>query len=70
MTKGGSCIVGPLGEFLAGPLWNEAGILTALVDKADMVRAKMDFDAMGHYSRPDVFGLRWDRRSKGQVEDL
>ena len=29
----------------------------AELDRAELVRAKFDFDVVGHYSRPDVFRL-------------
>ena len=45
-------IVGPLGDVLAGPLYDAAGILSAEVDLNDIPRAKFDFDPVGHYSRP------------------
>jgi nitrilase len=55
LCKGGSVIVSPLGEVLAGPLWGEEGILYARLDLQDIVRARLDFDPAGHYARPDVF---------------
>ncbi len=57
LIRGGSCIVGPLGELLAGPVYGEECVLTAELDRADLARAKFDFDVVGHYSRPDVFRL-------------
>jgi nitrilase len=57
VIRGGSCIVGPLGDLLAGPKYGEECVLTADLDRADLVRAKFDFDVVGHYSRPDVFRL-------------
>jgi len=57
LMRGGSAIVGPLGTVLAGPLYNEDGILTAEIDLADIARAKYDFDVVGHYARPDIFRL-------------
>ena len=58
MCRGGSVIVSPLGEVLAGPLYDQEGILTAELDLAEVARAKFDFDVVGHYARPDVFQLR------------
>ena len=57
MIRGGSCIIGPLGQVLAGPVYGEECILTADLDRADLARAKFDFDVVGHYARPDVFRL-------------
>ena len=57
MCRGGSVIVSPLGEVLAGPLFDEEGILYAELDMAEIVRGKFDFDVVGHYARPDVFKL-------------
>jgi nitrilase len=57
LIRGGSCIVGPLGQLLAGPVYGEECVLTADLDRADLARAKFDFDVVGHYARPDVFRL-------------
>jgi nitrilase len=57
LIRGGSCIIGPLGQILAGPKFGEECILTADLDMADLPRAKFDFDVVGHYARPDVFRL-------------
>lgn len=57
LIRGGSCIVGPLGNVLAGPTFDEDVILSAELDPADVVRGKYDFDVVGHYARPDVFQL-------------
>jgi len=60
LCPGGSAIYGPLGELLAGPLWNEEGIVTADLDMGAVARSKFDFDATGHYGRPDIFKLTVD----------
>ena len=57
VSRGGSCIVDPLGEVLAGPDFEREIILTADIDIAACVRGKFDFDVVGHYARPDVFQL-------------
>jgi nitrilase len=62
VTPGGSCIVNPLGELIAGPLYDEEAILTADIDVHDIVRGKMDLDVVGHYARPDVFHLTVNER--------
>ncbi|WP_200769670.1 carbon-nitrogen hydrolase family protein [Halarsenatibacter silvermanii] len=58
MCRGGSAIIDPLGKYLAGPLYNEEGILMAELDLDLIPKSRMDFDVNGHYSRPDVFELR------------
>jgi len=57
ICRGGSVIVSPLGETLAGPLWDEEGILVADLDLAEITRSKLDFDVVGHYARSDIFQL-------------
>ena len=53
MIAGGSVIIGPLGNVLAGPLLDGEGVLTSDIDLADVVRGKFDFDVVGHYDRKD-----------------
>jgi nitrilase len=67
MMRGGSCIISPLGQVLAGPLFNEEGILYADLDLADVARSRLDFDAVGHYARPDVFNLTVNERQQSPV---
>jgi nitrilase len=57
LCRGGSAIVSPLGEYIAGPLFDQEGILVADLDLAEIARAKFDFDVVGHYARPDLFQL-------------
>lgn len=57
MCRGGSVIVSPLGKVLAGPLFDQEGILYAELDMAEIAQSKFDFDVTGHYARPDVFQL-------------
>lgn len=58
MCRGGSTIISPHGEVLAGPLYDREGILYAELDLGETVRGKFDFDVAGHYARPDVFDLK------------
>ena len=68
ISRGGSCIVNPLGQFLAGPDFDGENILTAELDMDDIVRGKYDFDVTGHYARPDIFKLLVNEASTKAVE--
>jgi len=57
LIRGGSCIVSPFGELLAGPTYGAERILTAEIDPAEIIKGKFDLDVVGHYARPDVFRL-------------
>lgn len=61
MCRGGSVILSPLGEVLAGPLWDQEGVLYADIDVKACAHAKLDFDVCGHYARPDVFDFDWKK---------
>ena len=52
--RGGACIVSPLGEVIAGPLYEAEGIVTADCDLRQALHAKRYFDVAGHYGRADV----------------
>jgi nitrilase len=68
MCRGGSVIISPLGEVVAGPLFDQEGILYAELDLGEIGRGKLDFDVTGHYARPDVFQLVVDERPKDAVQ--
>ena len=70
LSRGGSAIVGPLGEYLAGPLFGEEGILTADLDLGQVVQGKFDFDVAGHYARSDVFRLLVNEQPMPPVETV
>jgi nitrilase len=58
LGRGGSAIVAPNGEYLAGPLWDEEGVVVADLDPNLLFAERQRFDAAGHYSRPDVLHLQ------------
>jgi nitrilase len=58
LDRGGSAILAPDGSYLAGPLWDEEGILYADLDPALLHAARQRFDPAGHYHRPDVLSLK------------
>ncbi|CAG8955517.1 hypothetical protein HYFRA_00009470 [Hymenoscyphus fraxineus] len=58
LSRGGSCIISPLGDILRGPLWDdEHGLLAVDVDFDDCLRGRLDLDVGGSYSRNDSFKL-------------
>jgi nitrilase len=67
VCRGGSCIVDPFGNFLAGPNTEGEAILVAEIDLRQIVRGKYDFDVVGHYARPDIFQLHVDERPRRAV---
>lgn len=70
ISRGGSCIVDPFGEVLAGPCFDEEAILTAEIDLAQIAQGKFDLDCVGHYARPDIFQLTVDERRKSPVSTV
>ena len=68
INSGDSTIVAPGGKIVAGPLHEETGILYADCDPAEAAAARRTLDAAGHYSRPDVFDFRVNRRQHRPVE--
>ncbi|MGG1659976.1 carbon-nitrogen hydrolase family protein [Brevibacillus sp. NRS-1366] len=64
MCSGGSAIVGPLGNYVAEPVYGREEILFADLDRSHIVKSRLDFDVNGHYSRPDVFQLWIDDKAK------
>jgi nitrilase len=57
LIRGGSCIVGPLGNVLLKPNFDGELIQVAELDLREIARGKYDFDVVGHYARPDIFRL-------------
>jgi nitrilase len=53
--RGGAAVIEPTwGEVIAGPLYDEEGIVEAACDLRRGLHAKRWFDSVGHYSREDV----------------
>ncbi|MGG4773549.1 carbon-nitrogen hydrolase family protein [Alcaligenaceae bacterium 429] len=70
LMRGGSAIIDPLGEVLAGPDFTQETILYADIRPEQVIRGKYDFDVAGHYARPDVFRLFVDTQSKEPVQEI
>lgn len=67
LIRGGSCIVGPLGDVLLEPVFGAEATRLVDLDRRLIARGKYDFDVAGHYARPDVFQLNVDVRAKSPV---
>ena len=63
--RGGSAILAPDGSYLAGPLYDEEGILYADLEPARLFEERQRFDPAGHYHRPDVFRLKVRAQPRG-----
>jgi nitrilase len=67
LIRGGSSIVDPFGNVLAGPNYAGEAILIADLDRDEIARGKYDLDVVGHYARPDIFELRVNERRTAAV---
>jgi nitrilase len=68
--RGGAAIVEPQGgEVIAGPLYDQEGIVSADCDLRAGLHAKRWFDAVGHYSRDDALAPAVLERRTGGAED-
>ena len=67
LIRGGSVIFSPMGELLAGPLYDKEGLVSAGIDLDDIIKARYDMDPVGHYSRPDIFKLTVDETERPPV---
>lgn len=70
LMRGGSLIIDPLGRVLAGPDFSGETILVAELDTDDLARGKFDFDAAGHYARPDIFQLTVQERPMAVIQTV
>jgi len=55
---GGSGIISPRGQYIAGPVYDKEEILYAEIDHEQIIRAKTVIDCNGHFSRPDIFNFK------------
>ncbi len=67
IMKGGSCIISPLGKVLASAGNKKRAIIYSEINLDDIIQGKYDFDVVGHYSRPDIFKLKVNKKSKKPV---
>jgi nitrilase len=67
LLRGGSAIIGPDTEYLAGPLFDEPGVLYAEIEPGRITEGHLFLDTQGHYARPDVFHLEVNTRAQENV---
>ena len=67
IMKGGSCIISPLGKVLASAGNKKRTIIYSEINLDEVIQGKYDFDVVGHYSRPDIFKLIVNKKSKKPV---
>lgn len=67
MSKGGSAIVGPLGQYIVEPVSGKEEIIIADLNMDLIAESRLDFDVVGHYARPDVFRLLVNEEKKEQM---
>ncbi len=67
LIRGGSVIMGPLGDILAGPVYGREAVIAADINLDDAIRGKYDLDVTGHYARPDIFKLIVDETARSPV---
>ncbi|PQJ31852.1 carbon-nitrogen hydrolase [Nonlabens arenilitoris] len=68
LANGGSCIAGPDGEWIIEPQIGKEEIITATLDFNRVLEERQNFDAVGHYSRPDVTQLHINRERQSTVK--
>ena len=69
VNPGGSAIIDPRGNIIAGPVNEREEILYADADLDAARGAKWDLDTAGHYARPDIFELTIDREPRVMMRD-
>ena len=67
LANGGSCIASPDGEWLIEPVLHKEGLIIETLDFNRVLEERQNFDAVGHYSRPDVTRLHVNRDRQSTV---
>ena len=67
LMRGGSAIIAPNGDILAGPAPAEPLFITAEIAPQKAIDGRLTLDVTGHYARPDLFQLQVDTTEKTNV---
>jgi len=68
INGGGSVVIAPNGQMVAGPMTKESGVLYYDIDLNQAASAKRAFDVAGHYSRPDIFNLQVNNKPQSSIQ--
>lgn len=68
LADGGSCIAGPDGKWILEPVPETEGLFIETLDFNRVLEERQNFDAVGHYSRPDVLQLQVNRERQSSVK--
>ena len=67
LANGGSCIAGPDGDWVVGPVVDEEKLIVTTIDHQRVRAERQNFDPTGHYSRPDVTQLTVNRKRQSTL---
>lgn len=70
MGNGGSCLAGPDGEWIVPPVTGKETLIVRTIAHTRVREERQNFDAAGHYGRPDVTHLTVDRRRQATVQTV
>ena len=59
VCRGGSCVIDPFGHEASEIVWDKEAIIYADLNLQNVPASRMEFDACGHYARPDVLQLNF-----------
>ncbi|MDH5435112.1 MAG: carbon-nitrogen hydrolase family protein [Gammaproteobacteria bacterium] len=68
LADGGSCLAAPDGSWVIEPQSEKEGLFVAEIDHQIVRQERQNFDAAGHYSRPDVTQLIVNRKRQSTVK--
>lgn len=57
LLNGGSCVIGPDGQFIVEPVFGKEELIVIDLDIDKTIEERMTLDTSGHYQRPDIFSL-------------